>query len=848
MTRAFKVNISAPSIIKDGGTSSQYLMADGSVKTGSATTSMNYAQTLGTKQTAISASGVTIVSVSITTGGNPVQVTVTGDAENSTAGGWIKLQLYRDSIAIGKIIHVEGSAGSENIPYALNVIDSPAAGTYTYSLKTASTAATGNFNFGETDGPVINAVELNTIVPSVNLILSGDLTANSIIKSGGTSSQFLKADGSIDSSAYLTSTTGVTTVNGSSGAITNVAKTDSANTFTGGVQQITTASAATKGLIVKGSASQTANLFEVQNSGGTVLGSIGSGGAFDFQVGGHAITSYNAGQIMLRLFAPSGQTANIQNWYVSNTIVSSIGSAGNISIFLNSASTVGLIVKGAASQTANLQEWQQSDASIPTAIDSVGKMRIRTFGFMAGGSLDVSTASTTNAGIVVRGVASQTADLQVWQDSTATALAQVTSGGFMNATGYRQIGGNTNAFGASTISGTVTAFGPGGNAAIIPVTIRGAASQTADLQQWQNSSGSVLGGVTAGGSMYVARGTAFAANAFGVSAGASTNVGIIVRGETSQTADLQQWQISTSAVPTRISANGTLTVADTTYDGVTSSNFVGTTIGNISLQPAIDMRRWTGTGAIYKSVAIVDDETNGLIFKTDTTATNTSATTERMRVDFNGTVRINGFTSGVQGLIIKGAASQTGNLTEWQNSAAAILASVGSTGTGTFAGLNIQSTGSSIVNIGTGASTYVGLTIKGVTSQTANLQEWRDSANTLMASLSPTGLFSAVSKSFDIPHPTKKDMRLRYGSLEGPENGVYVRGVTEDNIIELPEYWTGLVDASTITVSLTPVGKFQKVYVKKIKNNKVYVGGRVKEISYVIFGERKDTPRLTVEY
>ena len=103
MTRAFKVNISAPSIIKDGGTSSQYLMADGSVKTGSATTSMNYAQTLGTKQTAISASGVTIVSVSITTGGNPVQVTVTGDAENSTAGGWIKLQLYRDSIAIGKI-------------------------------------------------------------------------------------------------------------------------------------------------------------------------------------------------------------------------------------------------------------------------------------------------------------------------------------------------------------------------------------------------------------------------------------------------------------------------------------------------------------------------------------------------------------------------------------------------------------------------------------------------------------------------------------------------------------------------------------------------------------------------
>jgi hypothetical protein len=36
MTREFKVPVQAPSIIKDGGTSSQYLMADGSVVTFSA--------------------------------------------------------------------------------------------------------------------------------------------------------------------------------------------------------------------------------------------------------------------------------------------------------------------------------------------------------------------------------------------------------------------------------------------------------------------------------------------------------------------------------------------------------------------------------------------------------------------------------------------------------------------------------------------------------------------------------------------------------------------------------------------------------------------------------------------
>lgn len=174
-------SITAASIIKSGGTSAQYLMADGSTTTGSATTSMNYAQTQSTKQSSISASGVTIVSTSLTTGGNPVQVLVTGDAENSNAGGWVKLQLYRDSTAIGKIVHVESSAASENIPYALTVIDTPAAGTYTYALKTVSVVSTGTMNFGETDGPVLTAIELNTLTPTVNVSLTGNATANQVI-------------------------------------------------------------------------------------------------------------------------------------------------------------------------------------------------------------------------------------------------------------------------------------------------------------------------------------------------------------------------------------------------------------------------------------------------------------------------------------------------------------------------------------------------------------------------------------------------------------------------------------------------------------------------------------------
>lgn len=50
-----------------------------------------------------------------------------------------------------------------------------------------------------------------TLTDSGDGVFAGSLTANSFIKTGGTSSQFLKADGSIDSSTYLTTGTAAST-------------------------------------------------------------------------------------------------------------------------------------------------------------------------------------------------------------------------------------------------------------------------------------------------------------------------------------------------------------------------------------------------------------------------------------------------------------------------------------------------------------------------------------------------------------------------------------------------------------------------------------------------------------
>ena len=113
--------------------------------------------------------------------------------------------------------------------------------------------------------------------------------------------------------------------------------------------------------------------------------------------------------------------------------------------------------------------------------------------------------------------------------------------------------------------------------------------------------------------------------------------------------------------------------------------------------------------------------------------------------------------------------------------------------------------------------------------------------------LEVNGSFAATTKSFIIPHPTKENYKLRHGSLEGPENGVYVRGRTSTNTIELPDYWTGLVDADSITVNLTPIGN-RHIWVEEINNNKVYINSEdTIDCFYTVFAERKDVEKLIVE-
>ena len=122
-----------------------------------------------------------------------------------------------------------------------------------------------------------------------------------------------------------------------------------------------------------------------------------------------------------------------------------------------------------------------------------------------------------------------------------------------------------------------------------------------------------------------------------------------------------------------------------------------------------------------------------------------------------------------------------------------------------------------------------------------------------------TGHLSATTKSFNIPHPLHEDKRLVYGCLEGPEYGMYARGMGEIGDasdkdfekrmvgIELPDYWFKMV-GKEYTISLTPYGNYN-VWIAKKTEDGFYVktnANKAIRFDWSVIGGRLDA-KLEVE-
>ena len=113
-----------------------------------------------------------------------------------------------------------------------------------------------------------------------------------------------------------------------------------------------------------------------------------------------------------------------------------------------------------------------------------------------------------------------------------------------------------------------------------------------------------------------------------------------------------------------------------------------------------------------------------------------------------------------------------------------------------------------------------------------------------LAYAGPTG--PTGPKTFVIDHPIDEDKYLVHACLEGPEAGVYYRGISEitngsNTTIELPNYVYKL--ANDFTIHLTPIydNKFVQLAYTEITDNKFTVfsnNGNVK-FSWQVYGKRQ---------
>jgi hypothetical protein len=399
--------------------------------------------------------------------------------------------------------------------------------------------------------------------------------------------------------------------------------------------RVTPSATTNVGAIIRGQASQTADLQQWQNSAGTVLSRVQSDGS----ITGTSLTvtsggTYTTGSIYAdsnwgmifraRTASPvnaqyrwansvDGELMRLDNsgrLIVSNGLAGGVQGTAQIEARTVNATTIGMIVRGASAQTADLLQLQDSAASNLLWVNSAGF--IRQFGD-AGGQVSIVSNLATNRGIVVRGAASQSADLQQWQDSAGNNNISISPT-------FGLVGRNAGTLSFAISSGAGLAAFYATAPTNVPMLLRGAATQTADLLQLQNSAGTNQfrvdpAGMTIANSLGVAGSPSGISYAYFTTPSASA-IPVVIRGATSQTANLFVLQ-----------------------------NSAGTTQG------AVD-----GSGnAVFGRLRLH----NG----------NPTPDSSAIRL------LVETFAAQV-GAVVKGAASQTANLQEWQNSAGSVLAFV----------------------------------------------------------------------------------------------------------------------------------------------------------------------------
>ncbi|MFL5781798.1 MAG: hypothetical protein ACJ760_10840 [Thermoleophilaceae bacterium] len=211
----------------------------------------------------------------------------------------------------------------------------------------------------------------------------------------------------------------------------------------------------------------------------------------------------------LRVYARggSGNTLTLGNDTADTFTVSRPGGAF---IQPTDGTVIPLRVRGAAGQSTSLQEWQQSDGS-PVLKVTKSSGDSGTLRFKSGSYLREQTLAEGGQDRLFLRSAAANSRIDVIDQSETFFMMQMRLGDFRlypgdsNNVVFNVLGPRTG-LGVAPSTGRLTATAPAASESV--AIFKGAASQGADLQQWQSSAGDVLSTITENGYFTTRKNTA----------------------------------------------------------------------------------------------------------------------------------------------------------------------------------------------------------------------------------------------------------------------------------------------------------------------------------------------------
>jgi len=371
----------------------------------------------------------------------------------------------------------------------------------------------------------INQALLSITKSQVSDFTSGTVTSAGTAQQAGTALFATNASTAVFATTAGTSTTISGTITKSqvsdftSGTVTSASTAQQAGTAVYAVNSGTAVYATTSGTAVYSANSGTAV---------TISGTITKSQVSDF-TSGTVAQADNATTSGTAVYATNSGTAT----YATNAGTATYATTSGTAVFATTSGTAVFATNAGTSVNISGTVTQAQVTNLTT--DLAGKANL------AGGNAFTGAQTVTASAIGeiplrVVGVVSQTANLFEVQTSSSTAVR------------INQVGNTT--FTGNITSQNNATFTPNGTATV-PLAIQGLLNQSANLQEWRNSGGTVLTRVSSSGQIvsdqqtFIGSGAASISNSrFNVATGSSSVIGQVIRGASGQTADLLNLQDS----------------------------------------------------------------------------------------------------------------------------------------------------------------------------------------------------------------------------------------------------------------------------------------------------------------